>query len=613
MKKIINLLSIFTFIGLIYSNAALSQENKNLTALITNTDQRNYISLDGKWHIIIDRYENGYYDYRMEPSTEGYMKNQKMLHPSDRVEYDFDKSPLINVPGDWNSQRKELLYYEGTVWYKKTFNYQRNNDSRVFLYFGAINYHAIVYLNGKEIGQHIGGFTPFNFEITESIVDGENFIVVKIDNSRKSEAVPTVKTDWWNYGGITRSVKLIEVPSTFIRDYFIQLDRESAQLIKGWITLDGEYNSGKSVTLEIPELKLKQNFVSDANGKCPFEFKSKPELWTPNNPKLYALQIKTEFDVVTDKIGFRTIKTRGTDILLNNEPVFLRGVCIHEEAPFRSGRAFSKEDAQVLLGWAKEMGCNFVRLAHYPHNEHMTRMADEMGMLVWSEIPVYWTILWDNEKTLQNAKNQLSEMITRDKNKASVIIWSMSNETPVSDSRNDFLKTLVDKTRSMDNTRLVSAALEKEYRNEDPYTPIVDDPFGEFVDVLSFNEYIGWYDGLPDKCQKVNWIIEYNKPVIISEFGAGALQGYHGNREERWTEDYQAWTYEESILMLDKIEKLRGVTPWILMDFRSPNRVLPGIQDGWNRKGLISDQGNRKEAFYIMKEWYEILRLKWEE
>jgi len=257
------------------------------------------------------------------------------------------------------------------------------------------------------------------------------------------------------------------------------------------------------------------------------------------------------------------------------------------------------------------MGCNFVRLAHYPHNENMIRTAEKMGLLVWSEIPVYWTIDFTDDKVYKNAETQLTEEITRDKNRVPIIIWSMANETPVSDARNEFLKKLVDHTRELDNTRLVSAALEKHNKSDNPLISVVDDPFGQYLDVLSFNEYIGWYDGPPDKCDKTTWEIKYNKPIIISEFGGGALQGYHADKDTRWSEEYQENLYRKQINMLDKMPHLRGTTPWILMDFRSPNRVLPGIQDGWNRKGLISEQGNRKKAFYVMQKWYSELKEKW--
>lgn len=569
-------------------------------SLITNVQNRQTIPLDGKWHAIIDRYENGFYNYRLKPDENGYFRNYKAVNPGDRIEYDFDLSPLLDVPDDWNTQIPELLYYEGTVWYKKSFKYDKKENKRVFLHFGAVNYEAKVYLNGEKIGEHVGGFTPFQIEVSGQIKDGDNFIVLKVDNSRVREGIPTVKTDWWNYGGITRSVKIIETPGAFVKDYLIQLEKGSKSTIKGWLQAAG--TDELTVELDIPELKIKKSFTTK-EGLAEFSFKAKPELWSPENPKLYEISLKTSDEKITDKIGFRTIEVDGSDVLLNGKSVFLRGICLHEEAPFRSGRAYSEADARTLLGWAKELGCNFVRLAHYPHNEHMTRVADEIGLMVWSEIPVYWVIQWKNKETLDNALKQLEENITRDRNRASIIVWSMANETPISEERNIFLKTLTEKARELDNTRLISAALELSYY--DNATLGVDDPFGENLDIISFNEYIGWYVGQPDTCKTISWDMKYDKPFVISEFGGGALQGYHGPKEQRWTEEYQEWLYEESIKMLDKIENLRGTTPWILMDFRSPNRVLPEIQDGWNRKGIISDQGHKKKAYYILQKWYK--------
>jgi beta-glucuronidase len=261
----------------------------------------------------------------------------------------------------------------------------------------------------------------------------------------------------------------------------------------------------------------------------------------------------------------------------------------------------------MVLTWAKELQCNFVRLAHYPHREHMVRAAEEMGLMVWSEIPVYWTIDWENPDTLQNALNQLTENIGRDKNRACVIVWSVANETPPGEARNRFLKTLARRARELDPSRLVSAAMEKHYAKEDPGIAVVEDPFADECDIVSFNQYIGWYDGLPEKCDRVTWKIGYDKPVIVSEFGGDALGGLHGEPGARWTEEFQKDLYERTLRMLRDIPQLRGLTPWILADFRSPRRLLPHVQDGWNRKGLVSQQGKRKLAFEVVKAFYESL------
>ena len=613
MKK--NIFFIIASGMLLYMNADIFCQSP----LIANTSGRKTVSLNGEWHYIIDPYENGYYNYRYQPYDEmensgngGYFKNLKPKDKSDLVEYNFDESPVLMVPGDWNTQEEKLLYYEGTIWYKKSFDYLKDDsNNRIFVYFGAANYQSDVYLNGIKLGRHIGGFTPFNFEITDIIKDKDNFLIVKVDNKRTREGVPTLNTDWWNYGGITRDVKIIEVPSTFVIDYFIQLKKDSRDILGGYVQLDGDEANNILVNINIPEAGIKHSIQTDENGYAKVEIKAdRVVLWSPENPKLYVVNISTDGEIIHDKIGFRSVSTRGPEIFLNGQPLFLKGICVHEENILRGNRAYSREDAQMIFGWVKELDGNFARLAHYPHNEYMSVVADEMGVLLWEEIPVYWTIDWENEETLSNAKSQLNEVINRDKNRASVIIWSVGNETPVMPARIKFMTSLIDEARGLDNTRLVSAALEQHGLQENNNIRVITDPLAEYVDVLSFNEYIGWYDGLPDKCNDISWRIEHNKPVIISEFGAGAKQGFHGDRLTRWTEEFQEDMYIKTLGMLIKIPQLRGITPWILCDFRSPRRPLPGIQDGWNRKGLISANGEKKKAFFVLKNFYSNYKLK---
>ncbi len=604
------------FLALIWLNVLFS-DTFSQEPLMINTSARKITFLDGKWHYIVDPYENGYYNYRYEPFDEmedpsngGYYVNKKPADKTDLVEYNFDEAPVLNVPGDWNTQDDRLFYYEGSIWYKRSFDYAKADiKDRVFLYFGAVNYQADVYMNGIKLGQHTGGFTPFDFEITGILRPGENFVIIKVDNTRKKEGVPTLNTDWWNYGGITREVKVVEVPPTFIRDYFIHLKNSDLMTVAGYVTLDGKRCNSKRVTIVIRGTGITATIITDKNGYAPFEIEAKGlHLWSPDAPVLYDVDFIATGDTVADRIGLRTIKTRETDILLNGKPIFLRGISIHEENPLRGNRAYSEADARLLLGWVKELNGNFARLAHYPHNENMAKVADEMGVLLWEEIPVYWTIDWENTATFKNARRQLTDMITRDKNRASVIIWSVGNETPVQEMRTRFMATLISEARNLDSSRLISAALEQHGLENNNNIRVITDPLASYVDILSFNEYIGWYDGLPGKCDEITWKINQQKPVIISEFGAGALLGFHGDSLTRWSEEYQEYMYRKSIDMLVKIPQLRGMTPWILADFRSPRRPLPGIQDGWNRKGLIAaPSGSKKKAFYVLQKFYKSL------
>ena len=617
---------------LLFATAALPSAARDHTVpLLQNVFAYESLSLNGDWNYIVDVQEEGYYDYRMNPTPWGFFRNAKPQRPEDLIEYDFDKSPTMKIPGDWNTQDERLFFYEGTVWFYKKFSIENpgSSDARNLLYFGAANYDCRVWVNGQEAGHHIGGFTPFNFDVTDLLKKGENNVIVKVDNKRHAEDVPTQIFDWWNYGGLTRDVKLVKVPTAFfgsphelasqerslasvakpsyIEDYSLQLMKGDLKAKERNITVKvklSEPLEGHLLIVNIPELKLSVPLLTDAKGTATDVVTvptNKLTLWSPDTPKRYRVEIKHYMTTIADSIGFRTIETRGKQILLNGQPIFLKGISIHNEKPNGGGRANTAEDARTLLSWAKELGCNFVRLAHYPHHEEMVREAEKMGILVWSEIPVYWTIAWKNPKTYENAQNQLRDMISRDHNRANIIIWSIANETPHSRERDTFLGNLAKYARSLDDTRLISMAME--VTGASNYVNRLNDNMNEYVDVVSFNQYIGWYRDVND-APKMRWEIPYNKPVIVSEFGGGAKYGYHGEKNQRWTEEFQENLYRENCAMLDKIDGLAGTTPWILKDFRSPRRVLPDVQDYYNRKGLFSDKGEKKKAFYVLRDWY---------
>ena len=565
--------------------------------LIENVYSRRSISLNGEWNILVDRYDDGTYHPK-------YYENHKQQRPDELVEYAFDGSQTLKVPGDWNTQRKEFFFFEGTIWYEKDFQYTPKPGMRSYLYVGAANYASAVYVNGQQVCAHEGGFTPYNCDIGKQLKSGANFVVISVNNERRRDRIPAMSTDWWNYGGITRDVMIVEVPETFVQGYSLQLDRANREHISGWVQIAGAKGAQK-VKVRIPELKVETDASTDANGRAAVAFDAKGlQLWTPETPKLYSVEVEGGGDRVKDEIGFRTIEVKGTDILLNGKSVFLRGISVHEEAPIRGGRANSPEDAKVLLGWVKELGGNFVRLAHYPHNEFMTREADRLGLLVWSEIPVYWNIDWKSPAAMQSAKQQLEEMITRDRNKASIILWSVSNESPRVPERTAFLGELIKTARELDGTRLITSAT-NQTSSAGPHEKVLDDPLIAMLDVCGTNEYIGWYEGSVADIDQTTWRTPYNKPLIISEFGAGAKQGFHGDKGERFTEEYMKDVYEHQLAMLKKIPSLRGMSPWILVDFRSPRRLRPGIQDYFNRKGLISNEGKKKEAFYVLQEFYK--------
>ncbi len=569
-----------------------------------NVQGRNTTSLNGLWEVIIDPFDMGKGEWR------ALYKERQPQSKTDFVEYGFNGGPRLQVPGDVNSQMTELSYYEGTVWYRKKFDYVPS-DQRLYVHFGAINYRSSVYLNGELLGEHEGGFTPFQIELTDKVKTGTNSLLVRANNERIEDGIPGLGFDWFNYGGITRDVDLITVPSTYIRDYQIQLAPGTLNEISGWVQMDGE-KLRQQVRIRIPEAGFETSVRTDRSGRGHFRFPAELTLWSPNNPKLYQVLLSSAEDTVTEEIGFRSIEVKGKDILLNGKPIFLRGVNIHEEIPQRQGRAYSEADARMLLGWAQELNSNFVRLSHYPHNEHMVRLADRMGLMVWSEVPVYQHIDFTSPVMQKKMDLMIREMISRDKNRSSVIIWSAANETYPSPERDQALEELAALVRSLDDTRLVAQAANI-FAYYDDRTEITDKQFKHF-DLVAVNQYFGWYRPWPSEPGAMKWVSEFDKPLIFSEFGGESLLGNSAGPPDAahsWSEEYHAQIHRDQVKMFESMPELRGVVPWILLDFRSPVRMHPLHQQGWNRKGLLSDRGLKKQAWYIMRDYYDRVEQQW--
>ena len=549
------------------------------------------VLLNGEWSYIVDPQDCG----RQVKYYNDLPQDGRALR-----EYDFDAAPKMTVPTDWNTADPQLFLYEGQVWFRRKFDWVRKPGRRAILRFSAVTYLASVWLDGKKLGTHEGGFTPFAFDVTDLVTDGSHSLVVAVDNARKPENVPCAQFDWWNYGGIIRDVAIFDLPESYIAEGALQCAKGDRGKLVGSLRLAAP-KAGVEASVEIAELGVTAKAVTDAEGRAAFELAAKPELWSPANPKLYAVKFSADGDSFTDSVGFRTIETRGKQILLNGEPVFLKGVCFHDEIP-GGGRIHTEEQAADLIRSAKELGCNYVRLAHYPHNEATVRACEREGLMVWSEIPVYWSILWDNPAVYANAENQLREMIRRDRNRAAIVIWSLANETPFGEARDKFLSSLAKTARALDDTRLVSMAM--------LHTDLVDgvipvsDSLGPWVDIVSFNAYLGWYWSSFDVIPTVRFNIAYDKPVIVSEFGGAAVAGLHGTKNDRWTEEFQAEVYRTNLEMLSKIDGLAGLSPWALVDFRSQRRPMAGKQDFFNRKGLLSEKLEKKQAFEIVREFY---------
>lgn len=596
-----------------------------LTNTLCSSTFRQSQSLDGEWSIIVDPYDTGYVNILGERNRQGYFRDFKPRSPSDRVEYDFDQSQVLSVPGDWNTQDPSLLYYEGTVWYRRLFVVDSSErvsgesvgsdhgGRRSFLYFGAVNHTARIFLDGTELATHVGGFGPFAVEVTGRVGEGEHSLIVQVNNRREPNRIPAMRSDWWNFGGITRSVQLLHVPETFLREAWITMDADGS--IVGGATVDepptGSAEIGPSVFVDLVEAGLSVELI-DGQFKIEPEKASALERWAPGQPVLHALRWRCVSDTtgevvdqLDDEVGFRTVRVDGNRIFLNDVETFLHGIAIHGEGPSGGRRAHGADDAETLLGWAEELDANFVRLAHYQHDEHMVREADRRGLLAWCELPVYWGIAFGDQAVLDNGLAQADELVRRDRSRASVILWSVANETLPGQERLQFLGALIDQVRALDPTRLVTAAL-LTIPSADPALHI-DDPLGELLDVLAINQYLGWYYGDREDLPDVRFSTDFGKPIIFSELGAGAKYGKHGTEDEIWTEEFQAAVYQAQIAMIKAQRDCVGLSPWILKDFRTPLRVLPGVQDGYNRKGLVSEEGEKKLAFGVLRDFYRSL------
>jgi beta-glucuronidase len=505
---------------------------------MANIAGRKTTSLNGKWHVIIDPNDNG---EKMGIGTDAKEKGR-----TDFLEYSFDGSPHLNVPGDFNSQLPELTYFESSVWYKKLFSYHKTGK-RLFIHFGAVNYIADVYLNGEKIGTHEGGFTPFQFEITGRLKE-QNSLVIRANNQRRKDGIPAEGFDWFNYGGITRDVNLVETPASFIEDYFIQLKKGANNIVRGWIKINGSQVS-QLVHILIPEAKLQFSTTTNDSGYAAFEFDAEKR------------------------------------------------------------RAYSEMDALRLLTAAKDLGCNFVRLTHYPQSEYIVRLADKMGILLWEEIPVWQGIAFGDPIMQPKMDYLLQEMIQRDKNRSSIIIWSISNETKPGAARDKALTQMAALARSKDDTRLIASAFDHVQYNGNIVN--IDDTLSKVLDVIGVNAYMGWYRPWVAAPESYVWKCAFNKPLIMSEFGGEALCGHHGSADtaSSWTEEYQERLYKNNVAMFKNIPFLRGTTPWVLYDFRSARRMHATYQKGWNRKGLLSENGEKKKAWYVMKAYYDSIQM----
>lgn len=561
------------------------------------TGGRQAHSLNGEWSFVHDLHFNGLRSrwFEMEP-----------MAPEDRIfPYDWDpfNSDTVQVPSNWQMQDPQLYLFEGAAWYVRSIDTADLPDGdRQILRIGAAAYECKVFLNGIFLGRHQGASTPFFVDLTEALREGENHLFLCVDNVRTLDRVPMRHTDWFNYGGVYREVEIYAVPHEAVRDLFVSLVPDGTfSKIRVEIECDG---LGSEAQFDIPELGVSEA-IPLADGRGEIVIEARPDLWSPDAPRLYDVSLAYGSDRVTDRVGFREIKREGTNLILNGEPIFLRGIAVHEDDE-SLGKVSSRADLERRFNHARELGCNFVRLAHYPHHEDAAKLADELGVLLWEELPVYWAIDFLNPATYADAESQLCELIRRDRNRASVIIWSVGNENPDSDPRFDFMSKLAAKARALDPTRLVSAACLVDLAKLQ-----IADRLASVIDVIGINQYFGWYFPNYEDLIAIGRNSSPDRPVVITETGADAVTPAMGGPESgRFSEEYMADVYRNQVSILRRLDYVKGISPWVLYDFRAERRQN-AWQKGWNRKGLIAqDKVTKKAAFGIMQSFYREIAAK---
>ncbi|MFA6293820.1 MAG: glycoside hydrolase family 2 TIM barrel-domain containing protein [Victivallales bacterium] len=504
----------------------------------------------------------------------------------------------IQVPGTWKTQFEELRWYDGHAVYMKNFKVNEDlSGQEAFLCFDGVVYEAEVYLNGHLVGKHEWGYSPFQYRVTDYLRE-DNQLFVLVDNHLRADRVPGEIFDWNNDGGIINPVKLVIVPAVHISNY-----RVSTRLTDNSAELEFEVELGsrneaacEEITLEIPELCIREKISAGVGAASKITSsvpRSKIKLWSPETPKLYQIKFSTRFEAITDETGFREIKTRGQDILLNGEKIRLYGVCVHSDFP-GTGRTAATTGINLMIEKAKELGLNFLRCAHYPYNEEFGRAMDRAGLMWWEEVPAYWLSTMHHDGMTRKAMGMMEETVRRDWNRASLIVWSVSNEccyrNPDNYAENNYpywFKSVA-MLRKLDPSRPISCAeagnhvsLNSKWSpaNNDQFStdykekwiPAHSDDWHGLCDILSANIYVGNAGEAENAYRNfVEMLKAFDKPLVLSEFGSMSLRGSDVPPDKLGSEERHSAIIREAYDIFGKLPEISGYCPWCLADMRGP-------------------------------------------
>ncbi len=548
---------------------------------------------------------SGFWDFKFDPDDIGNIEQWSQ---------NLDNSQPIAVPASWNDQFSDHRDYMGPAWYKTKFDIPWGwMGSQIFLRFGSVNYYADAWLNGKKLGSHEGGHLPFEFDVTSYLKEFNNQLVVRVDNrlskfqvppSGGPQNYPRTNYDFFPYCGIQRPVLLYSIPKGGIKDVFVTPSIENEKgIIKVKIEVMSDEFETVIFTLEGFGMEIKETIMMEGNIGEAIMSVPNAKFWTPDEPNLYDLTItllKNEeiLDSYTIKVGIRTFTTEGDKLLLNGKPIYLRGFGRHEDFPV-VGKGYLP--ALIIKDYSllKWIGANSFRTSHYPYSEQMMDLADKLGVLVIDETPAVG-LTFDNtviDQHLAMCEQYVEELVKRDRNHPSVIMWSLANEPHRSGKAKDFFKTLYDKVKKMDSTRPITVVSmigtsEKAF---------------DFCEVVCMNRYNGWYtesgeidkgiEYLSSELDKIH--AKYPKPMILSEFGTDTLPGAHSQPSEMFSEEYQVEFIKKYIRMIRDKNYIQGEHIWNLCDFKTPQGIIR--VKGYNYKGVFTRDRKPKMAAHLLR------------
>lgn len=542
------------------------------------------VLLDGTWDYVTDEFEIG-------EKQQWYVSFPK-------------EHKKITIPSVLNS-RLGYMDYCSVVWYRKTFFMEGN----VTLKFHSVTGLAKVYLDGKHLGDHYGDFAAFEFDT--HLCSGIHEIVIMSDSRSTDDTIPLHGVDWHHYCGILRSVELIPHGDVGIKsvkaEYELSDDLKTAYVK----IIVGLKNYTERSCTEKLSVSIDENIIYNDYVVCEdfIQFTVKAtldnvRLWDIYKPELYTVTVKTDTEDLIDKIGFRKICVKGKKILLNNKPVKLLGVNRHEEHPdwgFAMPPMLNMRDMDIL----KDLGANTVRGSHYPNTHFFVDLCDAEGILFWSEIPMwgYGKESLERELVCQRGLNMHSEMIEQYYNHPSIVIWGMHNEISTETPQGyEITQKFVNHVKKLDSTRLLTYATNR----------IMKDICLQLVDFISVNQYIGWYEGeISDWAEFLGRMKKHleevkadNMPVVMSEFGVGALFGNKTLDGLPWSENYQQELYRNTLELFLNDSDMAGVYLWQFCDVRSSTKWSLDRARGFNNKGLLNEYRHPKLSYYTVRDYF---------